>query len=314
MAQTMLKSVTIIYSPYHVGFYNRGVGAGPDFIRSLGVVQALKDLGVSVREIEIGPVDEFEGEIGRSFELFRRTSTLVSEAHNSNSFPIVLSGNCSAAVGVAAGYNRSLRARKTGEKLGCIWFDAHDDYNTPDTVVSGYFDSQPIAMLAGECWKGIVGSVKGHEAMDIREKLVHVGLRDVNEVERQRVLDAGFDVVWGDENGGRMEDFAGRLRGFLEEKDLGPTMLHFDVDALDLSLGKANQFSVAGGLFEEDLLACYDVIVQRTRPVSLTMASFDPSGEGAENIGLITIRSIKSLVGSLIKGGIIADTGNATAA
>lgn len=312
MAQTMLKSITIISSPYHVGFYNRGVGAGPDFIRSLGVVQALKDLGIPVKEIEIEPVDEFEGEIGRSFELFRRTSALVSEAHNSNSFPIVLSGNCSAAVGVAAGYNRSLRARETREKLGCIWFDAHDDYNTPDTVVSGYFDSQPIAMLAGECWKGILGSVQGHEVMDIREKLVHVGLRDVNEVERQRVLNARFDVVWGDENGGRME-FAGRLRRFLEKKDLGPTMLHFDVDALDISLGKANQFSVPGGLFEEDLISCYDAIVQLTRPVSLTVASFDPSGDRAENIGLITIRSIKKLVGSLINGGIIVSEDNVTA-
>ena len=137
---------------------------------------------------------------------------------------------------MAAGYNRSPRARESGEKLGCIWFDAHDDYNTPDTVMSGYFDSQPIAMLAGECWKGIQGSVQGHEVMDIREKLVHIGLRYVNEIERQRVLNAGFDVVCGDENGGRME-FAGRLRGFLEKRYLGPTMVHFDVDSLDISFG-----------------------------------------------------------------------------
>lgn len=298
MPQTPLRSITVISSSYHVGFRNRGVGAGPAFIRSLGLIPALKDLGVPVKEVEIEPVDDFEGEIGRSFELIRRTSTLVSEAHNSNSFPIILSGNCSASVGVAAGYNRSSRAFQAGGKLGCVWFDAHDDFNTPDTVMSGYFDSQPIAMLAGECWKGLLGTVPGHEPMDLQEKLVHVGMRDVNELERQRVLKAGFDVVWGDEQG--RTEFAGRLRGFLDKKDLGPTMVHFDLDSLDISLGSVNKFSAPGGLFEEDLYNCFNAIVQRTRPVSLTVASFDPTGERAENIGGIAVRGIKNLVGSLV--------------
>ena len=56
--------------------------------------------------------------------------------------------------------------------------------------------------------------------MNLPEKLVHVGMRDVNELERQRVLKAGFDVVWGDEH--RRTEFAGRLLGFLDKKDLGP--------------------------------------------------------------------------------------------
>ena len=120
MTQDPFQSITLISSPYHVGIHNRGVGAGPDFIRSLGVVQVLKDLGVTVNEVEIEPVDDFEGQTGRSFEVIRRTSTLVSKAQNSNSFPVILSGNCSAAVGVAAGYNRSQRSLRPGDKLSCV--------------------------------------------------------------------------------------------------------------------------------------------------------------------------------------------------
>ncbi|KAI9163659.1 Arginase [Paramyrothecium foliicola] len=300
MSRKVLQAVTVISSPYHVGFHNRGVGAGPNFIKSHGLLKSLRDLGVTVNEVEIEPVGEFEGEIGRSFELMRRVSTSVTEALDNGAFPLILSGNCSAAVGVAAGYTGSSHNLPERE-LGCVWFDAHDDYNNPDTVLSGYFDSQAIAMLGGECWKALLGTIPGHTAMSLREKLVHVGMRDVNDLERQRVLKAGFDVIWGKSEG--RTNFAGELEQSLKGKDFGPTMLHLDVDSLDLSLGKANQFSAPGGLLEDDLRDCIDVVMQRTQPVSLTVASFDPFYHGAENIAAIAVRAITRLVSSLISAG-----------
>ena len=33
---------------------------------------------------------------------------------------------------------------------------AHDDFNIPDTVLSGYFDGMPIAIMAGQCWKALI--------------------------------------------------------------------------------------------------------------------------------------------------------------
>lgn len=84
-------------------------------------------------------------------------------------------------------------------------------------------------------------------------------------------------------------------------------MVHFDLDSLDIRLGQANKFSAPGGLFEEDLYSCFNVIVQRTRPVSLTVASLNPTGEVAENIGGIAIRSIENIVRSLISTGVLAN-------
>jgi arginase len=307
MTKKPLQSITLISSPYHVGFRDRGVGAGPALIQSLGLLPLLKELSIPITEVEIEPVDDFEGEIGRSFEIIRRTSTLVSEAHNCNSFPIILSGNCSAAVGVAAGYTGSSKAAQEQEPLGCVWFDAHDDYNIPDTVMSGYFDSQPVAMLGGECWRGLLGTIPGHIPMDLKHKFVNVGMRDVNELERQRVLQAGFDVVWGDEQ--NKPDFGQLLHAVLEKKSksattASPTMVHFDVDSLDISLGKANQFAAPGGLLEADVHACFDAIVQNARPVSLTVASLDPAGEGADRIAAIAVRGVHHLLASLVSKGV----------
>jgi arginase len=313
------RSITLVSSPYHVGVRSHKVGGGPEFLKSKGLETSLHQLGIEVSQVELEHVDEFEGEIGRSFELIRRTSTAVAAALERGSFPIVLSGNCTASVGVAAGFNAyhygvQEKMRNDGQDpvreeqgreeslLASVWFDAHDDFNTPDTVMSGYFDSQGIAMLGGECWKGLLGSVSGHRPMNLQKQLVHVGMRDVNELERKRVMDAKLDVIWGSEHD--KVDYVPRLRKLLDIKMFGLTMVHLDLDCLDVSVGQANQYSAPGGLSEDDLLGCFEVVTQHTRPVCLTVSSFDPSLEGADKIASVAIAAIVKLVQSLVRTGI----------
>lgn len=301
MSRAPLRHLSLIFSPYHVGIRGKGPGAGPDFLKARGLAQTLHDFGLPIHEVEIEPVDDFEGDIGRSFEVIRRTAKLVAQARQQGSFPIVLAGNCSSAVGVAAGLHAS--GGHDDGQLGCVWFDAHDDFNTPDTVLSGYFDSMPIAMLAGQCWKGLLESVPGHRAINLKQ-LVHVGMRDVNVLERARVEEAGFDVIWG--NTEKKVDFKGELRTVLRRKQLRPTMVHFDVDSLDTSIGKANRFAAPGGLLKADIDGCLEEISKAAEPVSLTVASFDPSYEGAENLSSVAIESIKTFIQSLVVSGVLA--------
>ncbi|KAK1523798.1 uncharacterized protein CCOS01_08885 [Colletotrichum costaricense] len=301
MSKLPLKSLSLILSPYHVGQLNKGPGAGPAFLKTSGLDSTLRSLGLPVHKVQVEPVDGHEGEIGRSFEVIRRTANLVAQERRRGSFPIILAGNCSSAVGVAAGLHASRASGDGG--LGCVWFDAHDDFNTPDTVMSGYFDSMPIAMLAGQCWKGLLRTVPGHEAVDL-ERLVHVGMRDVNDLERARVEEAGFDVVWGSTE--RKVDFGAELGVVLQRKKLGATMVHFDVDSLDTSIGHANRFAAPGGLLREDIIGCFEGIPEKTEPMSLTVASFDPSYEGAENLAAVAVEAIKVFLQMLVKSGVLA--------
>ncbi|KXX79656.1 Arginase [Madurella mycetomatis] len=290
------RSITLISSPYHLGLPNVGPGAGPTYLLSRGLAASLKALGIPLHEVEIEAPNpgQFEGEIGRSFEVLRRTAKLVAQARRGASFPIILA------------------ASSEPEEIGCVWFDAHDDFNTPDTVISGYFDSMAIAMLAGQCWRGLLATVAGHQPMDLA-RLVHVGMRDVTEVERTRVLEAGFDVVWGNQAAAGLAaeakvDFVGGLGRALERKKLGPTMVHLDLDCLDSSLGKVNKFASPRGLFEEDLYGCLEKTVTLAEPLTLTVASFDPScdEQGAETIAKIAIGAVSKFVASLVSAGMIS--------
>ncbi|KAM0349796.1 hypothetical protein ACHAPU_003629 [Fusarium lateritium] len=280
------KSITVISSPFHLGIRDVAVGGGPTALLKAGLVDAIRRQGVTVNQVELEPVDEFDGDISRLFELLRRTSKTVAQAIREGSFPIMLAGNCSTTVGVQAGIAAAL------DKVpACVWFDAHDDFNTPDVLTSGYLDSMGVAIIPG------------FKALDLKRDLVHCGMRDVTDLERSRVEEADFPVIWGDTN--KHVDFEAELCKVFEEKRLGETMVHLDLDVLDVSIGNVNKFSAAGGLLEEDLIKCLRMISGKTKPVSLTIASFDPSFDEHGKIPPVVIRGVVCFVQSMISQGII---------
>ncbi|KAF9765906.1 hypothetical protein IL306_001737 [Fusarium sp. DS 682] len=303
MSSPSFRSITLILSPYHVGIANMAVGRGPTYLQNRGIIDVIRKKGFPVHEVIVPSVeDDLDDEITRSFELIRRTSKLVRSAQETCSFPIILAGNCSASVGVAAGLSHAVS--QLGKELGCVWFDAHDDFNTPDTMASGYFDSMPIAMMSGLGFKTLLSSVPGFKMMNL-EKLVHVGMRDVSDIERHHVEEAGLSVVWGDES--TKVHFEAELSKFLDEKgtELQPTLVHLDADCLDTSIGWANRFAAPGGLLKEDMLGCLQTTVAKSIPLALTVASFDPGFEGADNIADAVIVSVSAFVDSLKSKGIL---------
>ncbi|OOF92448.1 hypothetical protein ASPCADRAFT_175355 [Aspergillus carbonarius ITEM 5010] len=285
------NAITIIFSPYHVGIRDHRVGNGPHRIRQLGIVQALEELGVTVHLIELDRVDEFEGEIGRSFELLRRVSKAVTDAVASNTFPLILSGNCMASAGVACGLHQ--------DELKFIYFDAHDDLDSPDVNENGYLDAMGLSMLRGESWKTLMKTVPGFRPLKYDGNFLYCGLRDQSNVQRQRVIDTGMDVVWG-ENSHKV-DFASELGKKLESKSYSPALVHLDLDVLDESYGKVNDYPSPGGLFEADLINCMDLVPKKSIPKSLTVCSFDPDAGDGDKIARIAIRAITTFVVSLLE-------------
>lgn len=282
-------SITIIFSPYHVGLRDHRVGDGPNRIYKMGVVKELEKLGVKVAFLELPPVDDFEGEIGRSFEILRRTSNAVKEVRANHSFPLVLSGNCMASVGVACGLGI--------KDLGFIYFDAHDDMDTPSTNMNGYFDAMGLSMLAGKSWHGLTNTIPGFSPRTY-DKMVYCGLRDIDESQKQTVRKAGAEVIWGEAN--KRVDFAGELTKSLSRRDFSPALVHLDLDVLDETLGKVNGYESPGGLLEEDLIKCMDLVPRKATPTSLTVCSFNPTLGDGDKIATIAVKAIVTFIRSLL--------------
>ncbi|THV80682.1 putative arginase, partial [Aureobasidium pullulans] len=215
-----------------------------------------------------------EGEIGKSFELLRRTSTAVSKACAHNSFPLILSGNCMATVGVAAGLGL--------EDLSPVYFDAHDDLETPSTNTNGYFDAMGMSMLKGESWHNPIATVPGFKPLSL---------------DRLKVKDMELDVVWGDST--KKVDFSTELGNVLGTRALGRTHVHLDLDVLDDTLGKVNDYPSPGGLLEPDLISCMELTPKKVTPTSLTVCSFDPHAGDGDKIAKIAVHAIFTFMSSL---------------
>ena len=75
---------------------------------------------------------------------------------------LILGGDCTAHAGAMAG----LRAARPAARLAIAWFDAHGDFNTPDTTPSGNVWGMPFAMLCGRGDPDLVAAADGPTVME----------------------------------------------------------------------------------------------------------------------------------------------------
>jgi len=298
MPSTMDRRVVhLILAPYHTGIIDHGVGRGPRYLLLRGLKESLEAVGAIVTCSWLAYAsDEFEGDIGRSFGVIREIAHHVDMATRAGHFPVALAGNCNATVGVAA----ALRPKS----FGVVWFDAHTDLDTPDETVSGYFDGMGVSMLAGQSWRALMETVPGHEALPL-QRFVYCGVRDLSEPQTKKLEECPAQVVYGGDLG--RAHFPLEFGEAMNRTDFTEAVVHIDLDCLDTTIGKANEYAAPGGLQEVDLLNCLFVLSTKVRPLALTVASFDPTLEGGDQIADAGVRAIFSLVSQVLGPGRLPD-------
>jgi arginase len=167
-------------------------------------------------------------------------------------------------------------AGSKNKSLGVIWFDAHGEFNTPETTTTGFLDGMGLAIAMGHCWKRLAQSIPGFAPI-AGSNIALVGGRDFDEGERERLVEAGvivFDAA-SVEQDGMPTSLDSTLRTLLESVE--EIHLHLDLDALNPQEAPANGWLVEGGLSVNALSEAIMLIKDRLKIISATIASFDPS-------------------------------------
>jgi arginase len=246
------------------------MGAGPEHLRASGLAEHLTAQGHTVEVHVIEPeAQNWRAEVQTSFDLMRVIAENVRTARAAKRFPIVLSGNCSAAIGVIAGL---------GTRTGIVWLDAHGDFNTPQTTMSGFFDGMTLATATGQCWAEMARRVEAFEPVP-EQAVVLLGARD---------LDPGEETALARSRIVRLSAHAAVLGIEPVLNSLGSEMsrcyLHLDLDALDPSEGRANSYSARGGFSREDLQQLLTTVAGALPVRALTIAGYDPSFDKAGTV------------------------------
>lgn len=243
------------------------MGAGPEALINAGLVQVLRDNGhqVYLKLAEL-PEGAWHAEIQTSFELMRMLAAGVKEAREAHRFPIVLAGNCNTAVGTLAGLG--------ADTTGVAWFDAHADFNTPETTSSGFLDGTAVAIITGRCWTQLAATVPGFAPI-ADERVCLIGVRDIDSLESELLESSAVTLV---EPRRLRTGLPTALKSVGEHVD--DIYLHLDLDVLDPQTAPANNYAVAGGLTIGDVEYALALAAKNFRIRGLTISAYDPAADG----------------------------------
>jgi arginase len=258
--------VQLLAVPYDSGNHRARMGAGPEALLEAGLERALRENGhtVHTRVAELAG-NSWRAEIQTSFELMRMLSGAVREARESGRLPIVLAGNCNTAVGTLAGLGTN--------STGVAWFDAHADFNTPETTASGFLDGTAVAMITGRCWTQLVATVPEFEPVP-DDRVCLIGTRDIDSLEGRLLDESGVHVV---EPRKLRSDLGHALASIKQHAQ--QIYVHLDLDVLDADVAPANSFAVTGGLTIEDGEYALSEIARQFRIVGITLSAYDPAAD-----------------------------------
>ena len=273
-------SVLLVSVPYHLGAEGVGVGGAPAALLHGGAAELLRADGHVVETAEVRLPPGLRGELEAVVEIAALLADQVSRAVAAGSLPVVLGGDCNVALGVLAGLGTA--------RTGVVWFDAHGDFNTPETSPSGFLDGMPLAMACGRCERQVwerLGDAPVAEA-----HVVHVGGRDFDPEEQRALSASRVNLVTALRLGreGVDEALAPALACLAGRGDCRPRQpgqrrgvddvyLHLDIDVVDPSLAPASDFTSPGGLDPDEVVEAARAVSRRFRVGAVSLTAFDPA-------------------------------------
>lgn len=261
-------NITLISVPFDQDVFNVRCGKSPQLLKDAGLIERLEERGVHVRAetsvaLDLGDGDQLQrlGRLGRSL------ADLVFEARERDTLPVVLGGDCINAIGVNAGLRRTL-----GEsEFGVAWFDAHGDFNTPATTLSGYLGGMPLAASCGRGLDDLRESIGLTRPLN-EEYIVMLGIRDLDAPEKE-LLDSTpisylspAEVAVGRTSTAAQFHFQ-NVQGF---------SLHFDLDALDPRQAPGLAYPTPEGMSIESTLGAMKALRQVAPLLAFTFSAMEP--------------------------------------
>jgi arginase len=229
-----------------------GAGRGAETLAPL----VGKALGIDPRVIGTPGdprADGYERDLRDSRGCLLEAGGQVDDALSGGNLPLLLAGDCSICLTTLPAV---LRHRPEARVL---WLDAHGDYNTPETTVSGFLGGMCLAGACGEWDAGLAEPVAP-------ERVVLAGVRDLDDGERELLGGSPATVI-----GASTVETLVAVKNAL---DGAPAYVHLDLDVLDPEHFPA-QFPAPGGLHPDRLYDLLDSVTEDCELVGVEVTAFE---------------------------------------
>jgi arginase len=295
----MTKVVEIIGIPIALGQSYRGVDLGPGALRYAGLSARLEELSYTVHDSGNLPVPVRESLRHEHALHYLPSITRVCEAAcaagrkavEEGRIPIFLGGDHSISIGTIAGVTWQ-------EPAGVLYIDAHADFNSDKTSQSGNIHGMSLAALLGDGYPELV-EISRPETRLQPQDVVIVGVRDLDEGERQRLRDKDMTVY-------TMRDIDELGMGAIAKDSLEKlrhmNRLHvsLDIDALDPKEAPGAGTLVPGGLTYREAQLLMEIVADSGRLTSMDIVEINPILDDHNATAKMAVELVASAFGKSI--------------
>ncbi len=283
LAANAAVKVDVIKNPYGGARNSPELSTNPDYIHAAGLERLIGEWGGElirpIQDIRLNAEQERQyGEWNRMALANANFADVVREGLQDDLITIGLEANCNDLLGMLSGlkYDSDGNARR----VGLVVIDAHGDFNTPETTLSGMLGGMPVAIAAGHALHNIRKTTGLAEPLPMSD-IVWGGVRDLDPLEADRFTEyevQQFSVQDVRELSAnlkkQMDDLADRV---------DVVYVHIDMDVLDPAEVPGHSLAVADGPSSKDLAAAMTMMFENPKTVALGIAStpsfsLDPDG------------------------------------
>jgi arginase len=299
MGRIFMRKLTIIGMPMDLGQMRRGVDMGPSAIRYAGVFERLSKLFSSIEDwgdISVGrpeTIIDVQSNL-RNLHLIAEKSLMLAEMVDkiiqSKSFPLILGGDHSIAIGTLAGVSKHYT------NLGAIWYDAHGDLNTAETSPSGNIHGMPLAVSLGYGHE-LLTNILGASPKIKPEHVVIIGARSLDEGERRLIKELGIKVFTMHEiDRLGMTKVMESTIDYLKEKTDG-VHLSLDLDGLDPNDAPGVGTPVPGGISYRESHLAMEMLAESGLITSAEFVEVNPILDERNKTASLAVALMGSLFG-----------------
>ena len=275
--------IALVKQPYHGGRNVAELSRNPDYLQEGGIADSLRARGGAVGEVATMALTPGEaGEYGEWHRMGLANGHLaehVARVEKEGSLAVGLLANCNALMGMLGGLQDSGETGG-GRTVGLVWIDAHGDFNTPETTLSGMLGGMPVAVSAGLALHRL--RRESHLDPPIHtDHIVMAGVRDTDPEEQPLLEEHGLAIIPPENLRAGSEAVHEPMRRLSGGVDL--IYVHVDMDVLDPSEVPGHGLTVPGGPTSHELAATLAEIFRYPRVSGLGIASTpayddDPDG------------------------------------
>jgi arginase len=283
LAANAQVKVDIIKNPYGGSRNVPELSTNPDYIHAAGLERLIDEWGGEllrpIQDVRLDAEQERQyGEWNRMAMANANFANRVREGLQDDLITIGLEANCNDLLGMLAGlkYDSDGNARR----VGLVFIDAHGDFNTPETTLSGMLGGMPVAIAAGHALHNIRKTTGLAEPLPMSD-IVWGGVRDLDPLEADRFAEHEVQQF-------SVQDIRELSANLKEQMDklaerVDAIYVHIDMDVLDPAEVPGHNLTVADGPSSKELAAAMTLMFENPKTIALGIAStpsfnLDPDG------------------------------------